>query len=207
MTTWNPSDKSTAITLSNGNLTATSVGTSEQTVRSTTSKNSGLVYWEVTLTTVRTNIGVGFATAAYNLNNPIGPGSDADAGCFYSVSPAGSLYMNDNNVLSGTAGTNGEIVYFALDFTHSKVWVSSTHMRSASTPWNWGAIGSQNPATNTGGQAFSFGPLNAGPYFAIFNDSTGGAVATANFGGSAFNGTVPTGFSAWDTVSGVTGSM
>jgi len=49
MTTWSTTDKSSTITLSNGNLTAAGSASASQSVRSTTSKSSGKVYWEVTL--------------------------------------------------------------------------------------------------------------------------------------------------------------
>jgi len=200
VTTWSTIDKSGPVGLSNGNLTATSGGPGQQSVRSTTSKNAGLIYWENTLDTVQTNLSVGFANAAFVLGAAGGAGSDSDSAAFYGVSPPGSLYCNNLNTLFGPAATSGEIVYFALNFTLGKYWVSSTHMRAAGTPWNWGPIAAQNPATGAGGQSFLTGPLNAGPYFALFNDTTGGAVVTANFGASAFDGAVPAGYTAWDVV-------
>jgi hypothetical protein len=199
-TTWNPADKNANITLSNGNLTATSSGASTTAVRSTSSFSSGKVYFEITLSTVQTNIAVGFANSTESLTPSSGIGADNNALGFYAVSPAQAVYLNASNLSNGTvASSNGDIVYFAIDFTAQKVWVSSAVMRGASTPWNNAAIGSQNPSSSTGG--LSFATMAAGPYFIIFNDSTGGAVSVLNTGATAFNGTLPTGYSAWDATS------
>lgn len=193
MTTWNPGDKSGTVTLTNGNLTATSASAVSQSVRSSTSKTSGKAYWEITIGT-RTNdlaFGIGNSTLALNISSGIG--GDANAAGFYSVSPPQALYVAGAQLYQGTtASANGDIVKFAVDFGTSPptAWI----LDAAMTGWN--NSGTANPSTGTGGQALT--GLAAGPYFAVFNDDLGGASATANFGASAFSGTVPTGFSAWD---------
>src|SRR5262245_9189902 len=47
VTTWNPSDKTANITLSNGNLTAQNTDGTNSAARGTTSKSSGKHYFEV----------------------------------------------------------------------------------------------------------------------------------------------------------------
>ena len=65
--TWNPDDKNANITLSNGDLTATAVGTSHKSIRATESKSSGKWYWEYTITVGGTQYhGIGLSTAALN---------------------------------------------------------------------------------------------------------------------------------------------
>jgi len=95
----------------------------------------------------------------------------------------------------------GEVVSLAVNFGTSPptVWILTSKM----VGWNNSATA--NPSTGTGGQALT--GLNAGPYFAIFNDDQSGGQVTANFGGSAFTRSVPTGFSAWDTATNITGTL
>src|SRR5690606_27738602 len=51
--TWNPSDKSSLITLSNGNLTATRSGANgNRLVRATIARSTGKEYFEVTVNTI-----------------------------------------------------------------------------------------------------------------------------------------------------------
>ena len=49
--TWNPSDKGTNITLSNGNLTVAKGNAGWESVRATIGVSSGKWYWEVTANT------------------------------------------------------------------------------------------------------------------------------------------------------------
>ena len=198
MTTWNSSDKSATITLSGGNLIATSSTAVSQGVRSTTSKSSGKVYWEVTLTTLTNDIVVGIATGTEALNVAGGLGADANGLGFYAVSPTQATYINSVQLNNGsTASSAGAVVSFALDVTNKLIWISTAVMRAASQNWNNSATA--NPGTGTGGQSLS--TLGASPWFIMFNDDLGGAKATVNFGGTAFNQTVPTGFSSWDLAS------
>lgn len=66
--TWNPADKGTLITLSNGNLTAINTNASSRSaVRGTLSKTSGLWKFEITVN-AGTVISVGTASANIDLN-------------------------------------------------------------------------------------------------------------------------------------------
>jgi hypothetical protein len=82
LVTWNPSDKDSNITLSNGNLTAslsTSIGAlTGVDARATSTFTSG--YWEITFTTLVTGqphgVGIGFSNSSQVLNHfPQGPNS------------------------------------------------------------------------------------------------------------------------------------
>jgi hypothetical protein len=176
--------------LSNGNLTVTNPQHGNglyEGARATVSKSAGKKYFEVKSINVgQGNQLVGIAKAAAPLTYP---GDDTNGYGFYSLN--GGVYFND--VLQFTAnswGTNDNIAV-AVDFTNLKVWFKKIGQF-------WNGSGSADPATNTGGLTIS-----AGTYFpmvgcdgaAVSNDD----VMTANFGATAFVGTVPTGFSAWDT--------
>lgn len=204
MTTWDPGFKAAHIALSNANLTATSATAVAQLVRSTTSKNAGLVFLEFTLNTITADSAVGIVNASEITAPPAGIGGDANSGGFYAVSPAQATYANGTFLNGGTtASGNGAIVSAAINFntTPPTVWFTTAAMRAAGTPYNNSATA--DPATGVGGQPLT--GLGAGPYFAAFNDDNGGAVCTVNFGASGFNRPIPTGYSAWDVLAGSAG--
>lgn len=98
-TTWNPADKDSTITLSNGNKTAVSAGGS---VRSVFGATSGKHYWEYTISSGTAQM-VGVATPATNLLYY--PGQDATAWAYEKAS--GSIYNNGAPVQTVAAsGTN-----------------------------------------------------------------------------------------------------
>lgn len=193
-TTWNPGDKSAAMVLSNGNLTATDTITERSdSVRATTAQTTGKRYFEITATTSSTDWSAGLANSSFPLTTSGGLGSEGNGIGFYNVSPTQYIYYNGTALSTGTtAGATGDVIYYAVDLTNHLEWVSSPVMRAASTPWNSLAIGSANPATGVGG--IPFAGLTC-PCFPVFNDEEAGA-ATINAGGP-FTGTVPTGFTAW----------
>lgn len=204
-TTWNPADKASAITLSNGNLTATSVGTAQQLVRSTTARTTGKYYFEVTLTTVATNVAVGIATSGESTAPAAGLGGGSTGATslgFYVVSPTQATYINGVLLNGGTtASVNGEVLSFAVNLTGALIYIEDTVTIAAGGSWNNSTT--DNPSTSTGGASLS--TLNAGPYFIAFNDSTGGAVAVLNTGNQPFIRTIPTGYVAWDAATGAEG--
>jgi hypothetical protein len=160
-------------------------------VRSTQSFSSGLLYWEAQLgfTYAGADDLIGIANANESLGNWVGE-SQNSVGWWWST---GQIYQNDattTTIETGAPGT-ADVMAFALDLTHSKLWIKNL---SSGSGWNNDIIGNQNPATNTGG--YSFSGLNAGPYFLAqsFNDT--GDYSVLNTGGSPFVGTPPAGFSA-----------
>lgn len=194
-TTWNPNDKSSGMVLSNGNLTATDTITqNSHSVRSSTAQSAGKVYFEITATQSSTDFAAGIANSTFPLTISSGLGAEGNGIGFYNVSPTQAIYFNGAALSNGvTAGATGDIIYFAADLDSKKLWVSSPVMRGASTPWNNAAIGSQNPATGLGG--LSFTGLTC-PCYIIYNNEEAGGAATINAGGP-FNGTVPSGFAAF----------
>lgn len=176
-TTWNPSDKSASITLSNGNLTAT--GTSSTGgVRAVQSRSSGLYYWEVTI-----NVGAGGSCSL---------GAIGTADSLTGISPAsgwnlrggnGTLVTPAGNV--GTAGsyTTGDVIMFAVDLASKLVYIGKNGSWLAST----------DPNAQTGGINYGGSSATLKPWYAPEANT---AQATANFGATPFAYPVPAGFTA-----------
>jgi hypothetical protein len=179
-------------TLSGGNLTYTHT-TGNGLARSTAQKNSGKWYYEITavsgITTGGSNSCVAVIKSAATDSDVILSGLSGGI-----VFKGSAIFANDvNTSLNINTGiADGDIIGVAVDLDNDKVWFR----RSPSGNWNGQAIGSQNPVGNVGGGSLSnYSATTMAP--AAGFDNTGG-VWTANFGASAFTGTVPSGFtSGW----------
>jgi hypothetical protein len=187
-TTWNPSDKSANITLSVGNLVATSITISMVTARAVDSRTSGKYYWEClcnTFTSGTSAVGMAPSTAALN------------AGIASGGSGAGTFGLNRNGaiVVSAVASgvtfgtiTSGSLICLAVDLSAQRVWCR------LGAAGNWNNNVANNPATGVGGVAITLGAALAGfPAVSLFAN---GDQVTANFGDSAFTGAPPSGFAA-----------
>jgi|SRR5215469_1660241 len=184
-TTWNPSDKTAGCTLSGGNLIATLPATNNG-VRSIDRVSNGKYYWEVTFTTMGGGVtGVCLAgTALANINSQTYLGTS----CFV-IGSTGAIWLN--GVSSGTVGgtlANGWVCGIALDATNDLIWFRN------GAAGNWNNNAANNPTTGVGGISIKniFG-ANMGTY-ACANGGSSSSTITANFGASAFTGTVPSGF-------------
>lgn len=191
-TAFDPSNKSTHITLSGANLIATSgVGSTNATnVGSVASHTSGKYYAEFTLTTKAG----GASTAGVGVGN----GTFAPDGTFLGGTSTQSCALYDDGTAAGqTSGTltglsfvQGNIIGMALDIGAKKIW------------WrvnggNWNNSATADPATNTEG-------LNIGDVIdtnstikAYVEGEVNTDVWTANFGGSAYGAAAPSGFGNW----------
>jgi hypothetical protein len=107
-----------------------------------------------------------------------------------------TIALSNSNL---TAVDGPQWMGMAIDFTHSKVW----WWNPQTAQWNGAAIGSQNPATNTGGEAFTV-PGTLFPMFSGFFASSAADTAIANFGATTFNNTIPSGFSSWNALTAAT---
>src|SRR5436190_3332458 len=169
------------ITLSNASLTLTTTGGTGG-IRGAYGYSSGKFYWEYTTTSwgINDNLGVGTSSALFSTASLVGNAITIKSG---------NIYVNSNTV-QGTLGAraNGDIIGVAVDLTARLIWFR------VAPAGNWNGSGTANPATGIGG--FSISALT-GALFPFYVNGTGsGAVVTANFGASAFTGSVPSGFTS-----------
>lgn len=172
--TYDPSNKSASIALSNGNLTATGTAGAWKSVKANAGVSTGRWYWEITIDAVVTGSMVGAGKAASSINNYCGVDTNG-----WSYGWGGLKWHNSANSAYGAAWANGDIISVAIDLIAGKIWFAKNGV------WQ----NSGDPAAGTG-EAFSSvtGPLfpQDSPY-----SSSG---MTANFGQSPMIYTPPTGF-------------
>ncbi len=188
-TTWNPADKEGGVSLSNGNLTATSGGGNNGPVRSVFGASSGKWYWELTYTGTLPVIGV--ALPSWVLLDY--PGYRADS-------------------LGFAGGATPKKIKDATPQNYGAPWSSGVVL---GVMLNMDA-GTVEMAVNGVAQGVMFSGLVGTYHAASGSSSTANAAVTANFGGSAFAFAPPTGYNAGfgvpvvttlsGTVTGSTGS-
>ena len=183
--TWNPADKTAAITLSSANRTATCTAAADNGVRSIVSKAGGKVYAEFLAgaTFAGGDTGVGIATSSANLSTI---GLTASGGFCTFVS--GSVYFNGSNTgISMGAIGGGTNVGIALDLTNSTAWFRVNG-------GNWNANATFNPSTNTGGvSVVTLFPSSAA--FLVFCSNNNGSSCIIK--AATFTYAIPAGFTAW----------
>jgi hypothetical protein len=187
-TTWNPSDKSASATLTGGNLIVTSAAGGTQSVRAIDKQITGKFYWECTYTTAISGttaaggmaLGAVFGGSIGTTGGPIGS---------FGLARAGTVFVDGVSAQTGFGTiTSGTVVCIAFDCATRAVWFRL----GAAGLWNLSA--SANPATGVGGIATSLGggvAVCPAASLTALNDQI-----TANFGGSAFTGAVPAGFTS-----------
>jgi hypothetical protein len=194
-TTWSTDDATAAgFTLSNGNTIWTiPSGAAWRSIRSTTSKSTGLVYFECKCT-------AGEGIGIYQM---IGL---ADAGFVASSNYLGAVsysigYGDGNNVfnsagfssngptLPSTPPAVGDVEMMAVNFTSSQFWVGLNG--------TW--MGSGDPATGTNPSG-AFVPATVGPLFAAMSgyDATNSDSWQLCPNAATQKYALPAGFSAWD---------
>lgn len=180
-TTWNPSDKTASVTLSNNNLTASTTA-SPGAGRGIAGFSSGKYYWEAVYTTVvQFNGGVGLSPAGALPSGMDSSGSMGVGGSYH-------IYINGADYLGIALAGSGNLVCFAVDLGAQLFW------SRLGASGNWNNSGTANPATGTGGISIS---ALSRPLFPMFAVTSGASQnLTANFGASSFTGTVPSGFAA-----------
>jgi hypothetical protein len=155
-------------------------------VQSVGSASSGKKYFEFVVTAQPApsfnfvGIGNGSFTAPLG-GDSNGAGLDVSGSLTIGGSVVGSVIAAGWNV--------GDAVGIAVDLDAKKLWVRYPDM---SNTWNNDA--SANPATGANG--FDMSTLAVGPYYIVYS-TVGDDVITANFGGSAFAYTAPSGFGNW----------
>ena len=189
-TTWNPSDKSAAFTLSSGNLRAAAGGTGNIGVRANAVTAIGKWYFEFTVHANYDNYydGCGVVLLTQALNN-------AYAGT------GGAILTNNTRIIVNAvdSGVNltslvavNDVISCAVDLDNQRIWY-----RKNGGVWTTSG-GTGNPATNTGGVDISGAGSIAGgvcaPYVA---SSTNTIDITADFGATSYSYSAPAGFSNW----------
>lgn len=170
-TTWNPADKGSGCTLSNGNLTATGPQT-QGSARTIASVSTGKFYWEVVSTDVRLPI-VGVANANASLG--IYPGYDAHGWSYYGLT---ALKIHDGS-----------------EVTYGSVWSSQVDVIGLALDADMGEI---EVYRNGASMGVMFTGMT-GPFFAMTGGDTNGggpSSCTANFGATPFAYPVPDGYYA-----------
>lgn len=180
-----------SVTLSGGNLVATSTGTTSANqgahAPSTDGQTTGKYYFEILIGTVAAGVNrsMGIGTTASTYTNM---GSSATTGVVMYYT--GAIWANGGNSGSSLGiRSAGQYIGIAADLDNRRAWFRVT------PSGNWNNSGTADPATNVGGITVPAGTMVP---FITFGGTggTAGNVLTANFGASAFNGPVPSGFVA-----------
>lgn len=183
---WNPSDKHADITLSGSNLIATrtvNTGPDIVIVRSVTSHNSGKFYAECQATAYSNAVHVepfGMAQSTEVLNDFLG-----NTSLSYGYLADGETAFNGTfTANAGNALAVGEWARLALDMGAGNLWFGD------STGW----VGGGDPAAGT---TPTYSSVAAATWFLACGPGDVNDKMTLNTGGSAFNYTIPSGFTAW----------
>lgn len=191
--TLNASDMGSALSLSNGDLTVTHAsGSGWSAVRATVGKKSGKWYFEVTNNANGSTDGDaiwGFESDTASLSTYPGNASLGANSMGWEPNLAAGSARFQNGSLGTVSGyptlAVGQNAAFAIDFDSGSLWVKN----SGASGW----AGGGDPAAGTS-PTFTF---TAGTHLhPTVSAYSGPQEATANFGASAFAGTVPTGFNA-----------
>jgi hypothetical protein len=190
-TTFNPADKGSLVTLSNGNLTASYNTTPDDGVRAIASTTGTKKYFEATITagfgSVDNGVGISIAGESFqNLANNAAGGAVLFSG--------GNIWINGTNTLSsGISLASLVTIGVALDTTANLIWF--TH---DGTHWNSTSSITNNPATGVGGVSFS-GLSGQAMFPVVLMGASAGTNHswTGNFGATSFTYTVPVGFSIY----------
>lgn len=180
--TWNPADKGSAVVLSSGNLLATASGGMAYENARATIPLSGKQYWEVTGTWSGSGaiLAAGLATSGLPLSSATDYcGADLDN---LGMWTSDGVYLNGSRIYSTIGESSPKTYKFAFDASTGKLWVGD-----ASSP-TW--YNSGNPDSGT----TPIATMPAATYFPALTIASATASVLANFGASAFAGTVPSGF-------------
>lgn len=179
-TTWDPSNKGANVDLTGNNLIATKNNAGWQSIRSVLGVSTGKWYWEMTL-----------ANGFLDSGSPIvgvGNGSGLVSNDF-SVNANGWGATNDTGTSGGAIKkrtNNANSAYAANAFGNSTIGVYYD-----ADAGNLGFIAADG--TNLGN---AYTGLTAGAYYAYAANYSNTSSWTANFGGSAFVHSVPSGYNA-----------
>jgi hypothetical protein len=188
-TTWNPNDKGPDVTLTNGDLTFATGQRPYHGVRSVASASTGKKYWELTANTISAepaSIRQGIANGSFLVNGstPLGDNSNG-----IGWAGDGRVYINSPTPVATIQNwLPGDVLSFALDLDNKRIWFRKNN-------GNWNNDAASNPATPATG--FNMSTI-AGSIYAFGQGGNNlGDTLTANFGGSPYAQSVPSGFGNW----------
>jgi hypothetical protein len=163
----NSLSKGTNISLTNANLTASYGSAAWTSAFGTMGVSTGKWYWEITLTSAGTDVGVGISTnPAGSANSYIG--SDINSWGYYGSN--GNKWNNNSQTAYGATYANGDVIGVALDLD----------------------AGTLVFYKNNTSQGTAFSSLASNTYFPAL--SVNNSSFAANFGQRPFTYTPPTGF-------------
>lgn len=163
--TWDPNNES-GMLLTASNLTATTGVNIEAGVRSTTSKNTGTVYVELTANTAIEYEAFGFANSGWVVSDPNGLGGPDNNSI--GVILDGDTFLDNNQIFMGPSWQPGDVLGVAINFTHREFWY-----RVNAGTW----LGSTTADPTVSGTGISFSAMNAGPYFMAFSGTLIGSIS------------------------------
>lgn len=182
--TWNPSDKSADITLSNGNATATAGATSWKSVRGQQGRSTGKYYFELVLGSASANgCMVGVGTEIPSLTTHMG--ASLYGWAYYNYS-TGQKWNNNFAQAFGDSFTTGDVIGVAVDMDAGKIWWSKNGVWQASGD---PAAGTSAAYSGLSGTVYPmYSPYNVDDYATLKELSEDLVYAP------------PAGFSAWSEV-------
>jgi hypothetical protein len=190
---WDSGNKSASISLGRQSVVAytNAANGTWKGVRATTSQSNGKLYLEFVPGYIGNNgFLVGFGNSSYSTATQVGSNSNS-----FGFQSQGSTYT----IAGGWQAMSkmGEVVQVAIDLTNKLVWARTD--RST----NWNNSGTADPATGVGGKSYS----TTGALFPVVSlfDGSGLNFCYINAGAFPFVGTLPSGFSAWDSTA-ITGT-
>ena len=176
---WNPLDKPTTITLSNGNLTATNSAFGN--ARATSSViTAGKYYWEMSVDNLAGNTMGGVMQQFSSLSTGVVGDASGDVGIRFD---GGSVVEANTTRKSGAgAFVNGDICMIAINVATRQIWFGR----------NGSWLYSGDPVAGTN-EAYTF--ANARMYPAVSFNNFAGGVTSARFSSFFMSYPVPSGFS------------
>lgn len=186
-TTFDPANHSAGVTLSGGNLVATAntTNTNGQIARAIASHSTGKYYNEFVVTTAPGgNLAPGIINGSQSVTNTFLGGTGNNSIGWYKN---GQVFLNNSAVTTISAFVQGNTIEMAVDLGNTNIWFRVLG-------GNWNNNGTANPATNTGGISIS---VITTPVFPAVDVEDNNDAFTANFGGSAYADTPPSGFGNW----------
>ena len=184
-TKFNPLDKNSNMTLTNGSLTVTNTGAAafHGAIANQRIPNSGKYYFEVTLPGTLSNQYIGVVNEANKWDFITAADGSTSAGFygFYPVTSTSSKVDNGSTSSYGGSIANSSVLGFAIDKDNDEMYVSD----------DGAFLASSNPVTRANPMLSSL-PDNL--YVSMTAHNSGGHSVTFNFGQTAFAGSIPSGF-------------